>query len=176
MPINYKDYPPNWRKEIRPAILEREGHKCKFCGVPNHIWVYAASKRTGRVWVRTEEELHKLLEDPDICIQPNVKRVKVILTIAHLYPTDSKMVSDPERLAALCQRCHLTLDAPYKVKYRKEAQPRRKAKGPKPGSQRWRLRMAQRAKRKADRVYNLACLSYLLQHHFGFSTEILSDR
>ncbi len=32
MPIDYSKYPPNWKTEIRPAILKREGNKCKFCG------------------------------------------------------------------------------------------------------------------------------------------------
>ena len=27
MPINYKNYPPNWKTEIRPKVLERAGHK-----------------------------------------------------------------------------------------------------------------------------------------------------
>jgi hypothetical protein len=29
MPINYKEYPANWKTEIRPSILERAGHKCE---------------------------------------------------------------------------------------------------------------------------------------------------
>jgi len=42
MPINYKDYPSNWKTEIRPAILNRDNHRCKFCGVHNYeigYWV-----------------------------------------------------------------------------------------------------------------------------------------
>lgn len=35
MPINYQDYPFNW-KEIRARILERDGHRCKQCGVKNY--------------------------------------------------------------------------------------------------------------------------------------------
>lgn len=29
-------YGAAWRKEIRPRILERENHRCKFCGRQNH--------------------------------------------------------------------------------------------------------------------------------------------
>ena len=34
MPINYKDYPADW-KQIRACILDRDKHRCKFCLVPN---------------------------------------------------------------------------------------------------------------------------------------------
>jgi 5-methylcytosine-specific restriction endonuclease McrA len=39
MPCNYKkDYPANWQ-EIRARILERDGHRCKHCGVANYMGV-----------------------------------------------------------------------------------------------------------------------------------------
>jgi len=37
MPVNYEKYPPNWKTEIRPRILERAKHKCENCGVSNYI-------------------------------------------------------------------------------------------------------------------------------------------
>ena len=46
MPIDYSKYPANWKTEIRPAILEREGHKCKFCGVENRSYVDRHGKKT----------------------------------------------------------------------------------------------------------------------------------
>ncbi len=36
MPCNYKLYPPNWKTEIRPRILERAKHKCEFCDAENY--------------------------------------------------------------------------------------------------------------------------------------------
>ena len=36
MPINYKEYPLNWKTEIRPSVLERAGNCCEFCGIPNY--------------------------------------------------------------------------------------------------------------------------------------------
>ncbi len=36
MPIDYKKYPANWKTEIVPRIKERDGHKCKFCGIENY--------------------------------------------------------------------------------------------------------------------------------------------
>lgn len=35
MPINYKIYPENWKREIRPRILQRAHHCCEFCGIPD---------------------------------------------------------------------------------------------------------------------------------------------
>jgi 5-methylcytosine-specific restriction endonuclease McrA len=35
MPINYKEYPPNW-KEIRDRILLRADYKCEKCNAPHH--------------------------------------------------------------------------------------------------------------------------------------------
>jgi hypothetical protein len=37
MPINYKDYPRNWKTEIVPAIRRRSGDRCEKCGIPNGI-------------------------------------------------------------------------------------------------------------------------------------------
>lgn len=31
MPIDYNKYPPNWKTEIRPAVLKRADNKCECC-------------------------------------------------------------------------------------------------------------------------------------------------
>jgi hypothetical protein len=36
MPIDYSKYPPNWKSEIRPRILERACNCCEVCGSKNH--------------------------------------------------------------------------------------------------------------------------------------------
>ena len=91
MPINYKEYPPNWQ-ETRNRILSRENHCCKFCGVENHSLVNRGQ---------------------------SLKPTKVVLTIAHLdHDAENWDVSD-DRLAALCQRCHLRYDMPSKANKRK---------------------------------------------------------
>lgn len=88
MPINYEKYPPNWKTEIRPRILTRDGYRCKFCGIAhNSIAVGEKSRRMYRV----------------------------VLTIAHLdHDPENWEVSD-ERLVALCQRCHLKYDRQMKL-------------------------------------------------------------
>ena len=78
MPINYKNYPPDWKTRIRPAILARAGNTCEQCGAANH--------------------------QPHPCTGS-----RVVLTIAHLdHNRDNNTYGN---LAALCQKCHLTLDA-----------------------------------------------------------------
>lgn len=36
MPIDYSDYPSNWKTEIRPAILNRANNRCEICGAKNY--------------------------------------------------------------------------------------------------------------------------------------------
>lgn len=36
MPIKYSRYPPNWKTEIRPRILERAKNCCEGCGASNY--------------------------------------------------------------------------------------------------------------------------------------------
>ena len=40
MPIDYLKYPPNWKTEIRPAILDRANNCCEVCGVPNGKFIF----------------------------------------------------------------------------------------------------------------------------------------
>lgn len=86
MPINYKNYPNNW-KELRQEVLKRANHKCEFCGVENYQ------------------------------IKQGKKRLyKVVLTIAHLDHDVSNFNVKTDRLAALCQPCHLKYDSKQRGK------------------------------------------------------------
>ena len=103
MPIDYNEYPPNWL-EIRARILLREDNKCKFCGAPNHTMIYRPKKGLNK-W-----ELMPEGHEADAMALDGFKFTKVVLTIAHLdHDKLNHEVSD-ERLAALCQRCHLGYD------------------------------------------------------------------
>ncbi len=44
MPIDYSQYPPNWKTEIRPRILQRANNCCEFCNAPNHELIYRPNK------------------------------------------------------------------------------------------------------------------------------------
>lgn len=121
MPIDYSRYPANWKSEIVPRIRERAGDCCEFCGLANGVTVYSVGlqiKQDGRykikkIWISTESDLKRLepirhWEDP--------KQVKVVLTIAHLDHDETNHDVPDDRLAALCQYCHLNYDASEKYR------------------------------------------------------------
>ena len=116
MPCNYSKYPANWKTEIRPRILEREGHKCKFCKVPNKAWICRGKWGGVEVWQNDDGQIFRADNGErhgesyvgDVWVGKNGGLVKVVLTIAHL-DHDLQNNAD-ENLAALCQKCHLNHD------------------------------------------------------------------
>ncbi|NJM13061.1 MAG: hypothetical protein HC889_15420 [Synechococcaceae cyanobacterium SM1_2_3] len=102
MPIKAENkgrYPKNW-KQIRAAILERAGHRCEECGIPNHVWRH---NRIG-LWTTGINRV--------ACWRAlGVSVTRIVLTIAHLDHTPENC--DPANLRALCQRCHLAYDAQH---------------------------------------------------------------
>ena len=96
MPIDYKKYPPGWKTEIRPRILKRAENKCEFCGVFNRTMVLRPAR--GSV---------------------PFKWVEIVLTIAHLDHDEENWDVTDDRLAALCQKCHLSYDAPERMRRRR---------------------------------------------------------
>jgi hypothetical protein len=100
VPFDRKRYPPNW-EEIRARILDRDEHRCKFCGVPNNE----------RIWRDSDGDWHTTGNDQSLYSVGGNRVVKIVLTIAHLHDPDPMNCEDGN-LAALCQRCHLRLDAP----------------------------------------------------------------
>jgi len=122
MPCDYSKYPPNWKTEIRPRILKRAGNCCEKCGVENGAvgWRggdgsfvlapdYAKVKATGGGFYVTG------FADP----KDHDGRMVIVLTIAHLdHDPENHNVQD-DRLAALCQYCHLRYDAAEKARKRK---------------------------------------------------------
>ena len=86
-PENRARYPRNWKAEIRPQILERDGHRCE--GSPAYPDCRAAN------------------------YQPHpATGSKVVLTIAHLDHVPENC--DPANLRAWCQRCHNTYDQAHR--------------------------------------------------------------
>lgn len=118
MPIDYKKYPPNWAKEIVPRILTRAKHRCEHCGIENRIYGYR--DKSGK-FVSMEGFRQKIGKKSAVIIDEKVfwlysflpnkyKLIQIILTIAHLdHDAQNWEVSD-DRLAALCQACHLKYD------------------------------------------------------------------
>lgn len=102
MPIDYREYPTNW-KAIRARIMFRAGEwraschsqgeiiteaRCEWCNAENH----APHPITGSI---------------------------VVITVAHLdRDKENHQVSD-DRLAALCQACHLGYDLEHHMHVRR---------------------------------------------------------
>lgn len=129
MPIDYKKYPPNWRSEIRPRIMKRANNTCEFDGCDfKHLEMVWSVKKNGKTlgWFRDFEEANKLPKSFEskrnkktgkVEVIPNPKKVRVVLTIAHLDHDETNHDVKDERLKAACQLCHLRYDA--KEKYRR---------------------------------------------------------
>ncbi len=128
MPIDYTKYPPNWLKEIRPRIMERANNTCECDGCNfKHLEQVWAVKKNGKTvgWFRDFDdakkqpkttELKKDKKTGRLVSVPNPKKVRVILTIAHLDHDERNHNVSDERLKAMCQLCHLRYDAKEKYK------------------------------------------------------------
>jgi hypothetical protein len=112
MPLDYKDYPENWKTEIVPRIQERDGHRCKFCSIANGIVIrrmpLGAWRHPGaQEW----DMIHSKVKYGQYTLLQSIKFhgfTRIVLTVAHLDHDHNN--NDDENLAALCQRCHLHHD------------------------------------------------------------------
>lgn len=115
MPFQRERYPANWR-EISLCIRDRDGWKCKWCGVENG----AIGSRDKKGMWHSEDEIIGMDDDTGYKLfGQQAKRITIVLTVAHLgvdKPDGSKgdvhdkMDCRDENLASLCQRCHLNYD------------------------------------------------------------------
>jgi len=122
MPIKYSEYHPEWKTRIRPNILQRDFNRCKFCGVLNYSFGYR--DRDGNFISETKfNGLNST--DGDILFDGKYpKRIKIILTIAHL--DHNKTNNDYDNLAALCQKCHLGIDLKHHMGNARETRNKKK--------------------------------------------------
>ena len=123
MPIDYNKYPPNWKTEIAPAVMKRAGGQCEFCGLENGAIVKSfkinmvdesGRKKQKTFWFESESDFRRA----SACASGAVKDVKVVLTVAHLDHDEGNENVRMDRLAALCQYCHLNYDAREKAQRR----------------------------------------------------------
>lgn len=119
MPIDYKKYPENWKAEIVPRILKRANNKCEFCFLENKQFVWK-----NRVYCKTENGnfgyrtiwFSNIYDAYRFKSKFFPKKIKVVLTIAHLDHDESNHTVEDSRLKALCQYCHLNYDQKEKLK------------------------------------------------------------
>jgi hypothetical protein len=124
MPIDYKDYPANWKTEIRPAILTRAFNCCEFCNIKNGIIVLRGRYKDIEVYQDDDGNIYDAFDSERIGanyvgdIDDFGTFVKIVLTIAHLDHNTEH--NDYSNLKALCQRCHNRYDRGNRNKNIKE--------------------------------------------------------
>lgn len=124
MPINYEEYPPNWKTEIVPRILKRADNRCENCDLVNGTTAFAVSLKiydddTGRYkpktfWFEIWNAAYRVAGFN----RERVTERTVRLQVCHLdHDHENHNVTD-DRLMAMCQLCHINYDA--KVKYERQ--------------------------------------------------------
>jgi hypothetical protein len=130
MPINYKEYPANWRTEIRPRILERDGHRCTVCGVENYVVGERQKDGTLIPLLKGETYSEALKYQQQLKKLTDKKPTLITLQVAHLDQDEWNHKVKDERLATMCQKHHFAYDREdnnrrkkYGKKYKKDLVP-----------------------------------------------------
>ena len=95
MPIDPTAYPPDW-PEISARIRERDGNRCRDCGVAQGARGY-------------RDRWGNFIEVGQGAAPAGVKIIVIRLTVSHQHGADTRTASDDE-LRTRCQRCHLRYD------------------------------------------------------------------
>lgn len=102
MPINYKEYHPDWKAISLRIRKERAGDRCEWCGRANRsMWM--RSPVSGSPWVPAVVGLKA-----DMLGKTGWRFTRIVLSVAHI--DHDKSNNADTNLAALCQRCHLHHD------------------------------------------------------------------
>lgn len=116
MPCDYSKYPANWKTEIRPRILERDGNCCKVCKVPNGAVGYRDKEgkfySVEYIMEQLEAKGYDVFEDIlSHCYDKKgnpTRPIKIVLTIMHLDHDTTN--NEDSNLASACQYHHLNYD------------------------------------------------------------------
>lgn len=118
MPIDYGKYPPNWLSEIRPRIMKRSNGVCEFDGCDfMHMESLWSIKTKGHPTIWSRSNCWNLFSEEQK-LRTKIKKVKVVLTVAHLDHDEVNHDVKDDRLKAACQLCHLRYDAKEKARRR----------------------------------------------------------
>lgn len=97
MPIDYSEYPENWKEISEYIRFDRAGNHCETCGAEN----YKPHPETGSKVILTVAHIRP--DKMDVKYNPD-----------HYNPNDKE-----NNLVAECQRCHLSRDAMWHAHNRK---------------------------------------------------------
>lgn len=122
MPINYKDYPTEWRKVSLQIRTERAGLICECTGECGTDHAAEQDEEIAEIFAELgKPQPSNRCQAMNKCEHP-ITNSKVVLTVAHLCKCEPKC-ADVSHLKAMCQRCHLRLDG--KLHARNAAKTRR---------------------------------------------------
>ena len=115
MPIDYKQYHPDWASISHQIRVERAENRCEWCKAPNGETIARGQGRNASTYMLNDGRVFDASDGTPLELsegsQFNIKNhVKIILTVSHLDHNETDHDAPLERLAALCQRCHLNLD------------------------------------------------------------------
>ena len=120
MPMNPQDYSPEW-KAISKRIRERDGNRCKWCGVPNGAIGYRTD--VGE-FIQVFRSIGEVDLSADAMTIDGIKLIRIVLTTAHLdHDTHN---NDDANLVSLCQRDHLNFDAKLHAQHAGETRRRKR--------------------------------------------------
>lgn len=103
MPIDYREYHPDWKAISLRIRTQRAQNKCEWCGRENGLYYITKPNGQEDAWSGTDDKDYAIISR-----EAGDHVVKVVLTVAHV--DHDKMNNDDGNLAALCQRCHLNHD------------------------------------------------------------------
>lgn len=103
--MNKANYPADWNA-ISLRIRDRDGWRCKWCGVANRSVGYREKDGT---FVRLAASQADAGMEVETASLDGERVITIVLTVAHI-DHDSRNNADAN-LAALCQRCHIRHDA-----------------------------------------------------------------
>lgn len=99
MPIDYRQYPPNWLTEIRPRVLARAQNRCECDGECGLHPYWRCQEFHGR--------------------KARFARGRIVLTIAHMNRGRFARFHEKENihatLKAMCQKCHFRYDHAHHI-------------------------------------------------------------
>ncbi len=126
--IDYRDYPPNWKSEIRPRIMARAKNKCEWCHAENGVEGvrYPDGRFEPFIVAFPDVDPHGTYFDRDFWEVGGARIITIVLTVAHLDHDKENWDVKDDRLAALCQRCHLNYDRPHHLEVQKANRDRKK--------------------------------------------------